>query len=174
MSERWFLAIWLDEAARQALLHQLSSLGRLPGRPTHPLDWHLTLVFIGELSAAGLTCVESATARIQAAPFMMTLDRLGHFARSQVLWCGPGQTPAPLTQLVLDLQLHLGACDVKPDPRPYCPHLTLARGVRAALPLQIEPTIGWTVSELVLAYGVSKAVPRYRIHRRYPFRQDVS
>lgn len=167
MSERWFLAIWPDEGARRALMDQLAGFGRLPGRPTHPLDWHLTLVFIGELPDQALACVEAAAA-FPYAPIAISLDRIGYFPGSRVLWCGPASTPEPLARLVSGLQTRLKSCGIEPDPRPYRPHLTLARQVRAAPDWRLSRSIGWVASELVLAYGVSGAVPRYRIHRRYP------
>ncbi|QIK37747.1 RNA 2',3'-cyclic phosphodiesterase [Caldichromatium japonicum] len=173
MSERWFFAIWPDDAVREALLTVLNRSGRLPGRPTHPLDWHLTLTFVGVLPPGGLACVESAATAVRTSAFQMSLERIGHFSGSQVLWCGPSFPPRQLTELAQDLQARLTAdCGLRSDPRPYCPHLTLARRVRSAPPLQIDQPIAWTVSEWILAYGVSGSVPRYRVHRRYPLAVD--
>lgn len=170
MAERWFLAIWPDAQARVALERQLAALGPLPGRAAHPLDWHLTLLFLGELAPARLACIdaEAGAAASCAASFEMTLDRIGHFARSQVLWCGPARTPEPLARLVADLQARLTGCGIEPEPRSYQPHLTLARKVRTAPALELHTPIGWTARELVLAYGATGERPRYQVRYRYP------
>ncbi|KAA6182374.1 RNA 2',3'-cyclic phosphodiesterase [Thiohalocapsa marina] len=170
MTERWFLAIWPDTQTRSALERQLAALGPLPGRPTHPLDWHVTLIFLGALEPERLACIDAAAgdAATRATSFFMELDRIGHFARSQVLWCGPARTPESLARLVTDLQAHLTRCGIAPERRPYRPHLTLARKVRTAPGLELHRPIGWTAHELVLAHGVTGERPRYRIRHRYP------
>ncbi len=132
------------------------------------MDRHLTLIFLGELEPQRLGCVESAVSRMSAPSFALELDRVGCFARSQVLWCGPSRTPAPLTALVSDLQTRIRACGIAPETRPYRPHLTLARKVRSELSLALSTAVIWRVSELVLAHGQRGAAPRYRIERRWP------
>ncbi|QGU33207.1 RNA 2',3'-cyclic phosphodiesterase [Thermochromatium tepidum] len=170
MADRWFLAIWPDAQARTALERQVSRLGPLPGRATHPLDWHLTLVFLGELAPERLACVETVPIAIAAhtAPFEVSLTQIDRFPHAQVLWCGPDHTPEPLAHLVADLQSALAACGIVPESRPYRPHLTLARRVRAAPARRFQSPITWTVRELVLAFGIAGARPGYRIQRRYP------
>lgn len=170
MAERWFLAIWPDTQARAVLERQLAALGPLPGRPAHPLDWHLTLIFLGELEPERLACIDAevGAAATRAASFELQLDRIGHFARSQVLWCGPSCTPEPLGRLVADLQARLAGCGIEPERRPYRPHLTLARKVRAAPALELRTPVGWTVRELRLAHGGSRTLPRYHLRHRYP------
>ncbi|MBK1717596.1 RNA 2',3'-cyclic phosphodiesterase [Thiocystis violacea] len=168
MSERWFLALWPDSETRTALEAQLVGLIPFQGRATHPLDRHLTLVFLGELDPDRLGGVESVASQVSAPRFELELDRIGHFARSQILWCGPSRTPEPLTALVADLQIRLAARGIATDPRPYRPHLTLARRVRQGASLDLPAPVPWPVTELVLAFGRSGAPPRYRIQRRWP------
>ncbi|NCU21085.1 RNA 2',3'-cyclic phosphodiesterase [Candidatus Falkowbacteria bacterium] len=170
MTERRFLAIWPDTPTRCELERRLAALAPLPGRPAHPLDWQVTLIFLGALEPERLACIDAVAgdAATRARSFDLELDRIGHFARSRAPWCGPTRTPESLARLVTDLQAHLAGCGIEPEPRPYRPHLTLARKVRAVPALELHTPIGWTARELVLAHGVTGERPRYRIRHRYP------
>lgn len=168
MAERWFLALWPDAQTRDALVRQ--SAGALPeaARPTHPADLHLTLVFLGELDAARVACVERVAGALCAPAFDLEIDRVGHFARSRVLWCGPSRTPQVLQTLVGSLQSGLEGCGIAPERRPFRPHLTLARKVSRYQGHAWSEAVTWPVRELVLAFGVSGSRPRYHVHRRWP------
>lgn len=167
MSERWFFALWPDPAVRAALAEPLPDLVPERARATHPLDLHLTLVFLGELTPDRLRCVEAAATDIGAPAFALSLDRLGYFARSRILWRGPTSIPSPLRMLVLTLQEQLHACGIAPEQRAYQPHMTLARKVRAPPPAVPSAPVEWMVSDFVLAAGREGAVPRYEIRQRW-------
>lgn len=166
--ERWFLAVWPDARVRDALVRQASGAVPRGARLTHPDDLHLTLVFLGELPPVRRWCVISVADAVEAKPFALEIDRIGHFARSRVLWCGPSSVPDALLGLVRTLQAGLVDCGIPPERRPYRPHLTLARKVSAYEGRDLPAPVHWPVGELVLAHGVSGARPRYRIHRRWP------
>lgn len=174
MAERWFFAIWPEPGAREALADQLDALIPPRARRTHPLDLHLTLVFLGELDTERLRCAEAAAGALRADPFALRIDRVGWFPRSRVLWCGPSSTPAPLQGLFADLQDRLRRCDIAPESRPYRPHVTLARDVRRRPHASSLASVEWTVSALVLAAGQSGRVPRYQVHRRWPLGEALA
>lgn len=167
MSERWFFALWPDDAVRDAVAARVPALLPVGARATHPSDLHLTLAFLGPLAPDVCCCAERAADRIRAAAFDLEIDRVGHFARARVLWCAPASPPEALPALVADLQNHLSTCGLAADPRPYRPHITLARKAAAA-PMSDWPTpIRWSVRELVLAAGYGGPRPRYRVRRRW-------
>ncbi|NEV63277.1 RNA 2',3'-cyclic phosphodiesterase [Thiorhodococcus minor] len=167
MAERWFLALWPDARTRDALVCQTA--GALPeaARPTHPADLHLTLVFLGELDAGRVACVEAVAEAVSAPAFELEIDRLGHFTRSRVLWCGPSCTPEVAQTLIGSLQSGLEGCGIAPERRSFRPHLTLARKVSRYQGHALPEVVIWPVRELVLAFGVSGSRPRYRAHRRW-------
>jgi RNA 2',3'-cyclic 3'-phosphodiesterase len=171
LAERWFFALWPDEAVRAALAARLQALVPSGARATHPNDLHLTLAFLGPLSPEMLTCVALAADRVRAAPFDLDIDQVGYFARARVLWCGPSASPEPLPALVADLQEQLSTCGLAADRRPYRAHVTLARRVAAGSPTPAAsawPTpVRWSARELVLAAGYGGSAPRYRIRRRW-------
>jgi 2'-5' RNA ligase len=166
---RWFFAIWPDAAASVALAARLPALPPSGARPPHPDDLHLTLGFLGPLAPATLGCVEQAAARVRGVSFELAIDRVGHFRRARVLWCGPTLTPDPLSALVADLWGQLGVCGLSPDPRPYQAHITLARRVVHPPPAPEWPdAVRWIAREFVLAAGSGGPGPRYRIRGRWP------
>lgn len=173
MSERWFFALWPDEATRRILAERVRVQVPAGARAAHPLDLHLTLVFLGELERDRLVCAESAADELAAARVDLTFDRLGVFPRPGVLWYGPAQTPDALLDLVEGLQRALCRCGIAPERRPYRAHMTLARRVRTPQPEIPVAPLTWQAREFVLAAGDAGAVPRYRVRRRWPLGPPV-
>ncbi len=167
MSKRLFLAIWPGPAQRLALSRVQDTLPARVGRPIHPEDIHLTLVFLGLASPEQRQCAEDAAGRVRGLPFEFTLDRLGSFPRARVLWCGADTPSPPLADLVLALRAELAGCGFAPDDRPYRPHATLAHKAPALEGRTLETPIRWPVDSFVLASGQEGPPPRYRILRRW-------
>ncbi|WP_040730467.1 RNA 2',3'-cyclic phosphodiesterase [Thiocapsa marina] len=167
MAERWFFALWPDAAVRDALAVRVPELLCVGARATHPSDFHLTLAFLGPLAPDVLACAERVADRIRAPGFDLELDRVGHFARARVLWCGPASPPASLSALVSEVRQQLSTCGLVADPRPYRPHITLARKAVAPPVSEWSAAIHWSVRELVLAAGTGGPGPRYRVRRRW-------
>lgn len=168
LAERWFFALWPDEATRAALAAPLA--GWLPkgARPLDPRDLHLTLAFLGPVAPEVMPCIERIATRIQAAPFALRIDRIGHFRGARVLWCGPTETPPALETLVADLRDGLATCGLALDPRPYRPHVTLARHVAVAPRVSWPAAVTWRADAFVLAAGGGAPTGRrYRIARRW-------
>lgn len=167
MSERWFFALWPDLAVSRSLAELRPVLHYPKARWSHPLDLHLTLAFLGELTPAELACAEAAAGRVSASAFPVSVDTLGVFRRSRVLWCGPSQASTGLLDLVERLQSQLTLCGFEPEGRPYRAHLTLARGV--SQPPPPVPFFGatWVARDFALACGRPRQSPRYEIRRRW-------
>ncbi len=167
MTERLFLALWPGVAQRLALARVQGALPPRAGRPTHPEDIHLTLVFLGPASPEQRQCAEAAAGRVRGQPFELTLDRMGSFPRARVLWCGADTASPALAGLVLALRAGLAGCGFALDERPYRPHATLARKASALEARTLDPPIRWPVDSFVLACGQEGPPPRYRILRRW-------
>ncbi|MBP8285117.1 MAG: RNA 2',3'-cyclic phosphodiesterase [Chromatiaceae bacterium] len=167
MTERLFLALWPGAAQRLALARVQGVLPLRIGRPTHPEDIHLTLVFLGPADPEQRHCAEMAAGRVRGGPFELTLDRVGSFPRARVLWCGADTASPPLAALVLALRSELASCGFVLDDRPYRPHATLARKAPALEARTLDPPIRWPVASFVLACGQEGPPPRYRILRRW-------
>lgn len=145
--QRLFFALWLEpELARR--LHALAGTRLRPGdgRRVAAENIHLTLAFLGSVDAGFRDCAEQAAAAIRARAFTLTLEQIGCWSRTGILWAGPARVPEPLSLLVQELTAGLTSCGYAPERRPYAAHLTLARKVRrCAPPAAIEPLAAWEV-----------------------------
>ena len=166
---RHFFALWPDQEVRDRLALEGRRLSAR-GRCHQPADLHMTLVFLGPVSNAQLHCVEGVADGISGRSFTLRIDVMGYWRRPRILWAGPEETPAPLSQLVFDLQNGFKACGFEPERRRYQPHVTLYRKATHAEPGGIEPAVEWPVREFVLAAsgGGAPGEPRYRILKRWP------
>jgi 2'-5' RNA ligase len=110
--------------------------GRLEGirglRPVPSHQLHFTLKFFEELPADRLAAAREAAAHAaaSAAPFPLTLDGLGLFPShgpARVLWVGCGDGAEALSALAGAAEREFARAGFPPEPRPFSPHLTLAR-----------------------------------------------
>jgi 2'-5' RNA ligase len=94
---------------------------------------HLTLRFLGPTPDALVeptASAVSAVAREAEGPIDLELTGAGTFpraARPRTLWIGIGGATEALDRLASLTEQHLVAAGWPPEPRPYRPHLTLAR-----------------------------------------------
>ena len=164
-TERLFFALWPPAPVRDALVAERATCTGEPGRVSHPLDLHVTLVFIGSADSGLLPCIEAAADAVALAPFWLSLDQLCNWPKQQLWLARPVETPA-LFDLVSQVQQHLLACGLQPESRRYRPHITLAR---KAPPIAARPlALRWQVQDFVLAASAPGRSPSYRILRRWP------
>ena len=149
---RVFFALWPDAAARERLAELARDVVRQAGgRASRPADHHLTLAFVGEVAPARIAALEriGAKAAREAAPFVLTLDRLGGFHRTGIGWLGAGAAPPELGRLVVALRAGLAAAAFAVEEPPFRAHVTLARRCGAVAPATIDP-IAWRVERAKL------------------------
>ena len=166
----FFLALWPGAAERRAL-ERLNEAAPPRGRSIHPQDLHLTLAFLGPIEDQRRGCIECLAQRCAAEAtdgFELALDRQGVWRRPGILWCAPSEVPDGLAALADKIRAGLPECAIDADPRPYRPHITLARKVHDAPPAATIEPIHWPVSEMVLAAGQRQQPPRYLILHRWP------
>ena len=164
-AERLFFALWPPAPVRDELVAERSNCLGQPERMSHPLDLHVTLVFIGNVNAGLLPCIETAADDVVLAPFMLSLEQLCQWPKQRLWLAQPVETP-PLFNLVGQLQQHLLACGLQPENRRYRPHITLARKAPPMLPRALA--LNWQVQNFVLAASAPGRVPSYRILRGWP------
>lgn len=136
--DRLFLALYPDAAQRDAIARlqtELSGDGALGRRPrwVPPQQAHVTLVFLGDVARDRRDDVLAAARQAAAhvAPFPWRFEGLGGFPtarRPRVLWLGVDAGAEAARALHAALASALAeARATAPDPRPFSPHLTLAR-----------------------------------------------
>jgi 2'-5' RNA ligase len=178
---RAFLALPLPEAAR-ARLAVLQFLLPLPRR-TEPVDFHLTLTFLGEQPDPVLQAVHDGMQALRQAPFRLTLRGAGLFGggRARVAWAGV-EPCEPLDRLQAKCDRIARAAGVAVEARRFLPHVTLGRfpppGPDEALRLEraVAAETGFAggtveVAEVVLYQShPGRTAPRYAPLAHYPLR----
>jgi 2'-5' RNA ligase len=178
---RTFLALPLPAPVRAALAELRAGLPPAPRgvRWSDPAQAHATLVFLGDLDDSALAEVRDRTRAVAAAtaPFDADLAGLGAFAeagRARVLWIGWGAGAAAVARLQVAL---VAALERPPEPRPFAPHVTLAR---ARDPVDARPWLaaapaGWrsptwrAEAVAVIASEMHHAGARHSVVERCPF-----
>lgn len=119
---------------------------RQRGNFTSRANFHLTLVFIGEVREDQLPVLEDILDELELDPFELQLADLGSFSSKggAIWWVGLRQNPV-LFDLQKRLTKALKAEGFSFEEKPYKPHLTLVRSFRPkaefdSIPLpKIEP-----------------------------------
>jgi 2'-5' RNA ligase len=134
---RIFTAINLSVASvrKIAELQQELQRSRSPGlklRWVPPANIHVTLKFYGNLAVEQVEAVRRAAreAAAEVRPFAVSAQGLGVFpnpSRPRVLWVGLGDGAAALQTLAERLEATSARLGFAEDPRPFRPHLTIAR-----------------------------------------------
>jgi 2'-5' RNA ligase len=135
---RAFVAVRVPEAVLDAVDARLADLV-VPGRRTTRAQWHLTLQFLGD--GAHVDEVAAALEGISAAPDPARVGGAGAFPdarRALVFWLGLAEGSALLAGLAGAVGERLAPLGYEADPRPFVPHLTLAR---LRVPTDLRSTI---------------------------------
>jgi RNA 2',3'-cyclic 3'-phosphodiesterase len=148
---RLFFAVFPDSDARRRLAAAAQALvldtesRRVPSE-----NYHLTLAFIGEVSAS-LAALEAVGAAQRTPAFTVRFDGYEYWPTPAVVVARASSCPAPLEDLRRGLCADLAQCGVRLDDRPFQPHVTIARKVTQAPVLQAMSEIAWTAHAFQLA-----------------------
>ncbi|RCL25200.1 RNA 2',3'-cyclic phosphodiesterase [Pseudomonas sp. AFG_SD02_1510_Pfu_092] len=134
--KRLFFALPVSDAQRRALAQWRRSLNLRSGKPVPAANFHVTLLFLGDVDTAQVPAICAAVEQLAlpTTPPRLVLDRLQVWQRASALVLEAQQTPAGLLQLVYGLQQALLPLGLEAAERDYRPHLTLARGYRGQPP----------------------------------------
>ena len=173
-SQRLFFALWPDAATREAMSQVQRELAVAGGRPLHPLDLHITLAFLGQVSPDQLPCVLAAAEQVHAAAHTLTLTRQGWWRGPRVAWCAPEETPPAMLELVDQLWNGLAGCGFEREARPFKAHVTLLRKARSIETAPLASPIQWELKDFALVASLSgPGAPRYKVLQRWPLHGDV-
>jgi 2'-5' RNA ligase len=143
-----FFALWPDDATRASISRATrAAVQASGGRPIAKDRLHLTVVFLGELTSAGLA-IARAVPPIDIGLFELTLDAIGVWPESRILWLAPQDPPEALGELEATLSERLVERGFRVADRTYLPHVTLARRARPVA-AEVEP-VRWRVEDLAL------------------------
>ncbi|MDH4273507.1 MAG: RNA 2',3'-cyclic phosphodiesterase [Gammaproteobacteria bacterium] len=167
---RLFFALWPHAEVRAALAAWVHSHApALPGVWVDPENLHITLVYLGSVSAETRHCVTMAATKLPFEPHRLRLDHIDYFVKPQVLYAGASVVPVPLMELVQRLRAVALSCGVQIEDRPFVPHTTLLRKVRTRPhDAMAFPALNWPVEGFALVE--SQSLPtgvRYRVRERW-------
>jgi 2'-5' RNA ligase len=133
---RLFVALDLDDDARRAIAVLQQRAGQALGDPrsmkmVDPAHMHLTLAFLGEIPGHDVPpIVDALSISINVHPFAAAFGGLGVFppgGAPRVLWLGVEEGADEIVEVQRVVAGRLGGLGMKLEPRPFHPHLTLAR-----------------------------------------------
>jgi 2'-5' RNA ligase len=169
-AKRYFFALFPDEKVREQLQKAMPTvLQNVSGRILNPLDWHITLVFVGNVAQNQEQHLLLADKTFTVEPFEIELTKVAYWPRAQVIWLGLNEKSDPLIHLVSSLATSLKGHGFKQDERPFEAHMTLVRNAtKPSIIEKIEP-IRWQVNEFALAYSMPPAPDgiRYTVRNRW-------
>ncbi|EKM0527032.1 RNA 2',3'-cyclic phosphodiesterase [Cronobacter turicensis] len=150
--KRLFFALPLPADLQQRIIEwRAASFAPDAGRPIAAANLHITLAFLGDVSAQKQRTLSTLAGRIQQPGFTLALDDAGHWPRSQVVWLGSRQPPRGLLQLANLLRAQAARSGCPQSAQPFHPHVTLLRNAQHPVRLP-PPGFGWQlpVREFVL------------------------
>ncbi|UPF05998.1 RNA 2',3'-cyclic phosphodiesterase [Pseudomonas mosselii] len=129
--KRLFFALPVSDEQCRALAQWRRSLNLRSGKPVPAENFHVTLLFLGDVDAEQVPAICTAVDQLRrpVAPPRLLLDRLQVWPRASALVLEAQQAPAALLQLVYGLQQALLPLGVEAANREYRPHLTLCQGL---------------------------------------------
>lgn len=123
------LRLFVGLAVPAAIAQRLADLQPQPGpgiRLVLPANMHVTLHFLGQ---ADPEAVSAALLEVDARPFSLAITGTGSFrlrTGGRIVWAGV-DVPAALEALHAATARALATIGFEPEPRPFRPHITLAR-----------------------------------------------
>lgn len=169
---RTFLAVPLPAEIRD----KLTSLQRQLAQGTSKITWtqpenlHVTLIFLGDVSAEEVPaiCKAAQEASSSIRPFEARVRGVGSFPdlrRPRILWAGISEGTDPLRELFDLISLQLEPIGFRREERIYTPHVTIGRvrqsqhGLAELLQSQTAFDAGTTTVEEVHIYS-SELTPK--------------
>ena len=167
--KRLFFALWPDRGVRAQLAERAGLLQIDTGRPVPAENYHITLVFLGNVQEQDIPGLVDAAGRLRISRFPLQIDRCGWWKRAKVAWLAPASTPAPLLGLVEQVNRFSINAGLSIDQRDYTPHLTIARKVtRPVRAMPFEP-VYWDAGKFCLAESVTREKgAKYRVMQSWP------
>ena len=172
-ARRLFLAIWPNEQQLEKL-HEIQCDYVGWGREVLPENFHVTLLFLGNISYEATDCIVQNLQDISAQPFHMALDRLGYFDKTKIFWVGPSDVPSELESLYKSVRNCAQYCGISKLSKRYVPHVSLLRNSEIPTSNPDFMPIEWQVDEFHLVESrLDKDGARYYTLDSFPLVNHV-
>lgn len=165
---RLFFALCPPAAAREQIAAFLRE-NPAPGKPVPPQNWHMTVLFVGNVPPPVGQALAQRPLPDLPEPFSLCLDRCGWWPRPKVGWLAPSEPPPELLAVHRRVREQVAALGVKPDSRPYRPHVTVWKKLSRPWSCQRAPAIDWPVQRVHLVRSCLRPTgPEYRSLASWP------
>ena len=167
--KRLFFALWPDDEVREQIAADAGrTIERSDGRTVPPSNYHITLTFLGSVTASSLPDIVAAARNVRFLPCEIVLDHTGYWPRSRVAWLAPADYPLVLNALVDDLWNKLADLGFRAESRRYRPHVSLCRDVSGGLKMRLKTPVVWPVSAFALVESnLSDKGPVYTVLEQF-------
>ena len=169
-NRRLFFALWPTDAVR-ARLAAAAQAHAVLGRVIAARNLHVTAVFLGAVPEERVELVRKTAKLTRTGKFLLHLDRVEFWWRSQLICLLTERAPPELLSLVESLRngLRERGFELRDDHRTFRPHVTLvrdvARGPAAAAVTQLQ----WPVESFVLVESkVGQHGSEYTVLEEWP------
>jgi 2'-5' RNA ligase len=143
----FFIAVKIPDSTKAWLYEKLKSEKPLLSfrNRVHPADYHITLAFLGKIGPQSLVPLDAGLRGILAGEqsFCLTVNRLGTFGKKdepRVFWAGV-EPSEPLRRVREKVYNYCEKSGFRLDPKPFRPHITLARKWGNPAPFQADDLI---------------------------------
>ena len=164
-----FFALWPNEEIRTQIENVNQQFRNKGFRLTKKPNLHITLEFLGEISASDQKELVNKINELRCESFDLELTRIGWWRKPAILWIGTTNIPKPLTSLVKSIKKCVDQQGLNPDQREYNPHVTIARKVKQVIIPKETFNIAWHVNSIALV--ISKSTDggvEYRVLQDWP------
>jgi 2'-5' RNA ligase len=167
-SKKLFFALWPDDITRQRCLGVLNTIGYKQAKPVIPNNLHVTLVFLGYVTAAKESELLSGAAKVPIPELSLCFDRISFWKKPGIICLTSTDINPELSVLVAELSVLAEKLGIRLDPSTYKPHVTLVRKAVAVKSLEFEPVI-WRANSFCLVESVSlgEGGAEYRVIERW-------
>ena len=168
-NRRLFFALWPTDAVRTELAAQVHAHAAL-GRPIAARNLHVTAVFLGAVPEELVDFARAAGKLTLSGKFVMHLDRVEFWRRSNLIALTASHTPAELLTIVDGVRAGLRERGFElRDHDTFRPHVTLVRDVtRAAAAAEVAPVL-WAVESFALVESqVGQRGSEYTVLNEWP------
>ena len=161
-SVRLFFALLPDRATTTALEFHASQYSPTSGRKVSPDNYHITLLFLGNVDRQHIEPLSLACDSLELPAFTLDIDTPGWWKKAGILWLAPSVAPAPLTDLHAALVRTAAGCHLVTEKRDYVAHITLMRKVSSAPQYPVMRPFRWRADAFSLMESVTLPDgPRY-------------
>ncbi|HEY6642264.1 RNA 2',3'-cyclic phosphodiesterase [Povalibacter sp.] len=167
---RLFFALWPADDLRARIERDTRAfVAQAGGRPIPAANFHITLVFIGDVPAAQIEAARIAAGAVTARSFSLSLDMLESWTGADVLVYSGEYPPPALGTLIDRLRISLLQQHFKLQRQTFKPHVTLVRKLPRRLPKQPLPRLEWPVNDFVLVESqAEESGSVYKVIGRWP------